>query len=247
MEEVDFIRMKEYIGEELYQSGISQDIYDNPRYQMILNELSAKLMKKGVKPYSPEAKEELFNPMFIDEDGSLVLHEKNGKKDYIEKVYIDKSDGYMKRVSYIKSDDRDVEQPTIRTYDSDGIEICVAYSELNDESKIITKFSRRQDSLDVIRIQSLKKGLLSGNMSREAISYRKREDYKNLHDIFLDGTMSYSGYSKKVDHPVMGKEDNKEDIYIRYVEATERRSLAIFEKAIAGNLGVDMRKDERDD
>jgi len=247
MEEVEFIRMKEYISEELYQSGISQEIYDNPRYQMILNELAKKMMDRGVKPHSSEAIKQLFGPMFIDEEGNVVFHEEHGKRELIERIYIDKTDRYLKRVSYTKSGDKDIEQPTIRTYDDNGIEICVAFTELNDENKVITKVSRRSDSLDTIRCQSIRKGLLSGMMEREGTSYRKREDYRNLHDIFPDGGNSYRGYSKRSDRPVFSEGKEQEGIYKKYVEATDERALKVFEKTIAEYLGVDKRKEARDD
>ena len=213
MEEVEFIQMKEYISEELYQSGISQEIYDNPRYQMLLIELARKLISKGLKPYTSEARKVLYGPMYIDNDGNVVFHEEDGKRERIEKLFIDKSDSLLKRVSYIRSDeDKDIEQPTIRTYDYNGIEICIAYTELNDENKVITKLSRRSDSLDTIRCQSIKRGLLSGIMERGGTTYRKRENYKNLQDIFPDGEISFTGYSKKADHPIFSREDEADEI-----------------------------------
>lgn len=248
MEEVEFIRMKEYISEELYQSGIAQEIYDNPRYQMLLNELANRLISKCLKANTSEARRQLFGPMFIDVDGNVVFHEKDGDKEHVERVYIDKSDGYLKRVSYTRSDDKDIEQPIIRTYDDNGIEICVAYTELNDEDKVITKVSRRHDSLDTIRCQSIKKGLLSDYMSREGTTYRRREDFKNMHDIFPDGVINgYKGYSRRSDHPILSEEAEHDNIYKQYVSSTDERSLKVFEKTIADYLGIDRRKEVRDD
>lgn len=178
------IQNREFIEECLYTRGISEKITDNPRYQSILWKISNLLANAKLKAYSPEAKSLLDSIININDDGSIVFIEGNGKNSTIItcRYYIDELDGKLKRIRAENNHDKTESCITVSIYNDDGIEECLSTEQKTKYGSFLSKATRVQNRPDMIKIERVRQE--KNKLKRLPDVYQIRQFQVGLEDIY---------------------------------------------------------------
>lgn len=182
-EKIITVQNIEFIGEYLYQRGISEEILENPRYQAILWKLSNILRKSDIKSFSPESKKILDSMVRVDEDGSIYFIEGvlQNRSIVTCKYYFDETDNKLKRIRVQKCPDENYimgnvfnsdkydDYTSVSTYNEDGIEESLAIEQNTLDGKYFSKSIRVPNRIDMIKIERLR---------------QQKDDLKRLEDIY---------------------------------------------------------------
>ncbi len=169
-EKIITVQNIEFIGEYLYQRGISEEILENPRYQAILWKLSNILRKSDIKSFSPESKKILDSMVRVDEDGSIYFIEGvlQNRSIVTCKYYFDETDNKLKRIRVQKCPDENYimgnvfnsdkydDYTSVSTYNEDGIEESLAIEQNTLDGKYFSKSIRVPNRIDMIKIERLR-------------------------------------------------------------------------------------------
>lgn len=183
---VETIRNKDFIGEYLFERGLSSEIMENPRYESILWKLSNMLIKMGYTHNSEKAKLFLSSIINIEADGSLIIVEGKGPNNTIvsSKYTYDEDDEKLKRFRVEGRTDGTADAKTISIYNDDGIEESLGVEQTTKYGKYFSKATRVKNRIEMIKIERMEQ--IGENLNRLPDIYQTRLMWAALEDISPD-------------------------------------------------------------
>lgn len=183
---VETIRNKDFIGEYLFERGLSSEIMENPRYEAILWKLSNMLRKMEYSHNSEKARTFLSSIVNIEPDGSLIIIEGKGPNNTIvsSKYAYDMEDGKLKRFRVEGRPDGTADTKTISVYNDDGIEESLGVEQTTAYGTYFSKATRVKNRIEVIKIERMEQA--GETLNRLPDMYQIRLMWAGLEDISPD-------------------------------------------------------------